>query len=71
LPLREQRSRRQLIETVNAGLVEGLHLAFPRARTPWGLLTRVAAKLVSFNLAIWLNRLFGRPELAVATLFPG
>lgn len=71
LPLREQRRRRQRIETVNAGLGDALHLAFPRARTRWGLLTRVAAKLVSFNLAIWINRLLGRPDLAVATLFPG
>jgi hypothetical protein len=71
LPLREQRSRRQMIESVNSGLAEALHLAFPRARTRWGLLTRVAAKLVSFNLAIWINRLLGRPDLAVATLFPG
>lgn len=28
-----------------------------------------AVKLVALNLGIWLNRLFGRPDLALATLF--
>lgn len=71
LPMHEQSARRQRIETVNAGLADALHLAFPRARTTWGVLTRVAAKLVSFNLAIWINRLLERRELAVSTLFLG
>lgn len=71
LPLREQCSRRQVIETVNGALVDGLHLSYPRARTMAGLVCRVAAKLAAGNCAIWLNRLLGRPDLAIATLFPG
>lgn len=62
-------SWRQVIETVNNVLDQALHLKFLGARSKWGLLTRVAAKLVAFNLGIWLNRLFGRPDFAVATLF--
>jgi hypothetical protein len=64
-------SHRQIIETVNQHLTDDLHLKFPRARTRWGLLARIAAKLAAFNLGIWLNRHFGRPDLALATLFPG
>lgn len=62
---------RQIIETINDVLQHALHLPFPRARTCWGLLTRVAAKLVAVNLGIGLNRQLGRPDLAIATLFPG
>jgi hypothetical protein len=36
-----------------------------RSRRLAGVLTRVGA----LNLGIWLNRLFGRPDLALATLF--
>lgn len=60
---------RQIIETVNDQLTAVLGLAFPRARSPWGLLTHVAAKVAALNLGMWLNRLFGRPDLALATLF--
>lgn len=62
---------RQIIETVNGALAEVLHLAFPRARTMWGVVTRVAAKCAAFNLGIWCNRFLGRADLAVDTLFPG
>jgi hypothetical protein len=60
---------RQIIEVANAALDNVFALAFPGARTMWGLLTRLAAKLLAFNLGIQLNRLFGRDDLALATLF--
>lgn len=60
---------RHVVETVNAHLEDDLHLHFPKAKSTWGLLTRIAAKLVAFNLGIWLNRIFGRPDLAIATIF--
>jgi hypothetical protein len=65
----QQASWRQVVETVNAQLTEVFGLPFPGARSAWGLLTRVAAKVVALNLGIWLNRLFGRPDLALATRF--
>lgn len=68
---REHASRRQVIETVIGQLTDALHLPFPRARSPWGLLTRIAAKLAACNCAIWANRVLGRPDLAIATLVPG
>lgn len=66
---RQHSSWRQVIETVNGQLEDALHLLFPRARSRWGLLSRIAAKLVALNVGIWLNRLFGRPDFAHATLF--
>jgi hypothetical protein len=66
---RQHASWRQVVETVNGQLTDVLGLPFPRARSAWGLLTRVAAKVAALNLGIWLNRLFGRPDLALATLF--
>jgi hypothetical protein len=65
----QQARWRQIVETVNAQLTDVFGRPFPGARSAWGLLTRVAAKLAALNLGIWLNRLFGRPDLALATLF--
>ncbi len=62
-------SFRQVAETVNEHLSDDLGLSHLGARTPKGLLARVAAKLLAFNIGIWLNKLFGRPTFALATLF--
>ena len=55
---------RQAVETTFNTLTS-LGLAFPRARSYWGLLTRLAAKVVALNLGVYLNHLFGRPPYAV------
>jgi hypothetical protein len=52
---------RQVVETVNGWLEDRFGLHFPRARTAWGLQTRLAAKLAAFNLAVHCNHLHGRP----------
>lgn len=70
-PARVHAGWRQIVETVNGTLADALHLAFPRAKTLWGVVTRVTAKCAAFNLGLWGNRLFGRDPLAVDTLFPG
>jgi hypothetical protein len=57
--------RRQVIETVNGWLAEALGLKFPRARTYWGVLTRLAAKVAAFNLGVSLNHRFDRPPFAL------
>jgi hypothetical protein len=62
-------SSRQVIESVNEHLSDDLGLNRIGARTQKGLLARVAAKLAAFNIALWMNGLFGRSPLAVATLF--
>ena len=63
------RSRLQVVETVNGSLEQVFHLHFPKARSVWGLLTRVSAKVAALNLGIQVNRQLGRPDLALATLF--
>lgn len=62
---------RQLIETVNAVLVDTLHIRYPRARTEAGLITRLTTTCAALNLGILVNRRFGRNDLALGTLFRG
>lgn len=62
---------RQVIEPVNGLLAGVFHLAYPRAKTMGGVVTRVAATCTAFNRGVWGNRLFGRPDLAVGTLLAG
>jgi hypothetical protein len=68
-PLRRvRRAQRLLIETINALLAETLHLAYPLAKTAWGVVCRIAAKCAAVNAGIWVNRYLGRPSLALPTL---
>ncbi len=60
---------RQVVEQVNQGLTAMVGLAFPRARTDWGLLTRLAAKVAAFNVSLYLNHLYERPAFAFVTPF--
>ena len=55
---------RQLIETAFQGLTSTFGMTFPRARTYWGLLSRLAAKVAAFDFAVCLNHQFGRPPYA-------
>ena len=68
LARRLHHGERQIIETVNSLLVQVFHLHFPNARSWWGLRARLAAKLLALNLGLYLNALFGRRPLALATL---
>ena len=61
-------SIRQAVETAFANLCASFGLHFPQAHTLWGLLTRIGAKVAAYNLGILINRLSGRPDLALATL---
>ena len=55
---------RQRVETAFGQLVARFGLKFPRARTLWGLHTRLAAKVAAHNLSLYLNHLFGRPPFS-------
>ena len=59
---------RLMVETVNAQLQEQLHLSKHYAKSTWGLFTRIAAKITAHTLGMFMNTLFGRPKLALATL---
>jgi transposase len=59
---------RQLIETVNSQLVNQFALQRNRAKSVWGLATRVHAKLAAHTLGLYLNYCLGRPLLALMDL---
>lgn len=50
-------------------LADQFKLETTRARSLWGVGTRVVAKLLAFNLSIFLNRRLGRPDLAIKDLY--
>lgn len=56
---------RHAIETTFGCLEGQLRLKYPRARTYWGLLTRLAAKISAYNLAVAFNYLVGRHTYAL------
>lgn len=59
---------RQIVETVNSQLVGQCNLQRNRAKSVWGLATRVAAKLAAHTLGLFLNYRAGRPLLALMDL---
>ena len=56
---------RQDVETVFNALTDQLGAKFPRARSKWGVWTRLAAKVAAYNLAVYINHLFGRPTFSL------
>lgn len=73
-PVRSKQAQQQLnrlrliCETVNAQLQEQLHLSKHYAKSTWGLLTRIAAKLTAHSVGMMVNQLVGRPPLRLADL---
>lgn len=57
---------RRLIETAFSQSKEGFGLEKPFARTLWGLLSRLIAKLAGMTIAAWFNKQNGRSPLALA-----
>jgi hypothetical protein len=55
---------RQVIKTVGMWLCDRFGLKRPWARSYWGLLTRIAAKVAAFNLGVYVNQLYQRPTFA-------
>ena len=53
---------RQIIETVNAQLVEQFHVQHNHAHTFLGLCTRLYSKLTAHTLCIYINRLLGKQD---------
>jgi hypothetical protein len=65
----KQLTRLRLIcETVNAQLQEQLHLSKHYAKSTWGLMTRLAAKITAHSVGMMVNTLLGRPALQLADL---
>ena len=47
---------------------EQLHLSKHYAKSTWGLLTRMAAKVTAHSVGMMVNTLLGRPVLKLADL---
>jgi Transposase DDE domain len=66
-PARSPQAQRQLnrlrliCETVNAQLQEQLHLSKHYAKSTWGVMTRIAAKVTAHSVGMMGNMLLGRP----------
>lgn len=56
---------RKIIETTISLFTEHFHANRTRARSPKGLVTRLLTKLTAFNLANYLNKLWGEPLLSI------
>ena len=73
-PARSPHAQRQLnrlrliCETVNAQLQEQLHLSKHYAKSTWGVMTRIAAKVTAHSVGMMVNMLLGRPVLQLADL---
>ena len=73
-PVRSKQAQKQLnrlrliCETVNAQLQEQLHLSKHYAKSIWGMMTRIAAKVTAHSVGIMVNKLLGRPLLRLADL---
>ena len=61
-------SLRQIVETVHEKLLQSFRLERERPHTLNGFFTRMAAKAGLHNFCIWLNRQYGRADLAFADL---
>jgi hypothetical protein len=65
----KQLNRLRLIgETVNAQLQEQLHLSKHYAKSTWGLMTRIAAKVTAHSVGMMITSFLGRPALQLADL---
>ena len=58
---------RRLIETLFSQSKEGFGLEKPYARTLWGLISRLIAKLTGMTIAAWFNKHNGRSPLVLAS----
>jgi hypothetical protein len=73
-PVRSKQAQQQLnrlrliCETVNAQLQEQLHLSKHYAKSIWGLMTRMAAKVTAHSVGMMVNLALGRPPLHLASL---
>jgi len=64
-----QRGLRARIESVFASLADQFLLEETRARSLWGVMTRVVAKLLSYMVGFVANEALGRPATALKSLY--
>lgn len=57
-----------MVETFGSLLTGQFNLQFTRAKSAWGLTSRVISKVTSLTLAAFLNYLLGKPLLHIKEL---
>lgn len=62
---RQLSAMRQKVERVFAALFEYFGLAYPKARSLWGVMARISAKIAAFDMAVYINYLLGRPAHSI------
>ncbi len=67
-PVKLKNGIRLMVETVNAQLQEQFSLSKHYAKTQWGAVTRIAAKVTAHTLGLFINQMLGRPRLALVDL---
>lgn len=67
---RRYASARQVVETVHSLLVGAFGLVYPGARSVWGLVARIAAKVAALNITVLINALTDRPTFSLFRLLP-
>jgi hypothetical protein len=60
--------QRRLVETVIGQLAERFHIETTRARDPWHLTSRIARKIASHTLCVWMNRTLNGRDLDIENL---
>jgi len=67
--VQKQLNRFRLIcETINAHVQEQLHLSKHYAKSTWGVMPRIAAKVTAHSMGMMVNLALGRPPLHLASL---
>jgi len=61
--------RRRRIETFFSQLSDQLNFQRVRAKSLWGLVTRLNLKFLAFIISVFLNKLFAFPDLCKIKLF--
>ena len=62
------KSKRRLVETVIGQLAERFDIEKTKARDLWHLTNRIARKILSHTVGVFLNKLMGNPPLQLALL---
>lgn len=65
---KNQSRTRLMVETVNAQLQEQFKLSKHYAKSWWGFVTRVTAKITAHTMGQVINHILGKPKLALADL---
>jgi hypothetical protein len=63
-----QNRLRLICETVNAQLQEQLHMSKHYAKSTWGFMARIAAKVTAHSMGMMVNKIWNKPALRLADL---